>query len=121
MHRRTTWRRSVLATYIVGMLALMLMPMPPTPSYLPGDFDKIVHVVLFFVLAALAYWSGVGERRPSVTLIVVACAALAAAIEIVQSLVGYRTGDPKDFVAGTLGAVAGAFAARFALGSATRR
>ena len=121
MHRKTTWRRFVLGIYIVGMLVLLLMPVPPTPSYLPADFDKIVHVGLFFVLAALAYWSSVNERRPSVTLIVVACAALAAAIEVVQSFLGYRTGDPKDFVAGMLGAFVGAFAARLTLGAATRR
>ena len=102
----------ILGAYTLGVLVLMFMPAPPTPSYLPADFDKITHVVLFFVLAALAYWSSVDERRPSVTLIVVACAVLAAAIEVVQSFLGYRTGDPKDFVAGTLGALAGAFVAQ---------
>lgn len=112
MHRRTRWRRLVLGAYTLGVLVLMFMPAPPTPSYLPADFDKIVHLGLFFVLAALAFWSSVGARRPSVMLIVVACAALAAAIEVVQSFLGYRTGDPKDFIAGTLGALAGALVAQ---------
>jgi VanZ family protein len=119
IHRKTG-RRFVLGAYVAALLVLMLMPVPPTPSYLPVYFDKIVHVGLFFALAALAYWSNVGEQRPSVIRIVVACAALAAVIEVVQSQLGYRTGDPKDFLAGTLGALIGAIAARFVLGGARR-
>jgi VanZ family protein len=121
MTQKTMWRRFVLGIYIVGMLVLLLMPVPPTPSYLPADFDKIVHAGLFFVLAALAYWSSVNERRPSVIVIVAGSGALAAAVEVVQSLLGYRTGDPKDFVAGVLGALGGAFTARLTLGAAIRR
>jgi VanZ family protein len=121
MNRKSLTRRVVLPAYVVGLLFLMFVPVPPTPAYLPGDFDKLVHVGLFFVLAALAYASGLGGRGPAVTMIVVACAGLAAVIEVVQSQLPYRSGDPKDFIAGTLGALAGALAARFALGQAARR
>ncbi len=114
-------RRFVLPAYVVGLLLLMFVPVPPMPSYLPGDFDKVVHVGLFLVLAALAYASGLGGRGPAVTLIVVASAGLAAVIEVVQSQLPYRSGDPKDFIAGTLGALVGALAARFAIGLAARR
>lgn len=118
---RKTWRRYVVGAYVVGLLVLMFMPAPPTPSYLPVYSDKIVHVVLFFGLAALSCWSNPGGQRASVAWIVAACAGLAAAIEVVQSLLGYRTGDPMDFLAGTLGAVVGAAAARFVMGGAALR
>jgi VanZ family protein len=121
MNRINVIRRFVLPAYVVALLVLMFVPVPATPSYLPGDFDKIVHVGLFFVLAVLAYWGGMGERSPTLTTVVAACAALAAAIEVVQSQIPYRSGDPKDFLAGTLGALAGALAARLVTGRTARR
>jgi VanZ family protein len=73
-----------------------------------SGFDKIVHLFLFAGVSFLVYWAQktVGEPIPGMATVV--ASALAAFIEIVQSLLPYRSGDFWDFLAGVLGALLGA-------------
>jgi len=101
-------RRVVLGGYVAAMLAALLMPVPATPSYLPGDFDKLAHVGLFLGFAVLAAWNARGGRGWRTLGALGWAAGLAALIEVLQSMLPYRSGDPLDFVAGVAGALVGA-------------
>jgi VanZ family protein len=95
--------------YVIGVLVLMFAPVPGTAPSVP-QFDKVVHVAVFFGFAGLLYW----DRRatPGATTTGVAFISMAAAglVELVQIVLPYRSGSAWDFVAGALGAVAGVLA-----------
>ncbi|MCC5955242.1 MAG: VanZ family protein [Natronohydrobacter sp.] len=80
---------------------LMLAPAgPETPLPFP-HFDKLVHFVVFFLIALPAV-----AVRPDAWLWIVLCAsALGGAIELIQPIVG-RGRELADFVADVLGALA---------------
>ena len=101
-------RRTLLAGYVAAMLAALLMPVPATPSYLPGAFDKLAHVGLFLGFAVLAAWNARGGRGWRGLVALGSAAAFAAVIEVLQALLPYRSGDPLDLVAGVAGGIVGA-------------
>jgi len=101
-------RRLVLGGYVAAMLAALLMPVPATPSFVPGDFDKVAHVGLFLGFGLLAAWNARGGRRSRALGAFAWAVALAGLTEALQSLLPYRSGDPMDLVAGVAGAIIGA-------------
>ncbi|NIM50254.1 MAG: hypothetical protein GTN62_05165 [Gemmatimonadales bacterium] len=101
-------RRTVLAGYLVVLLALMLAPVPSTPDYVPGNSDKAVHVALFLGLGALAYWNLPRGSRRGFWPVVGVVASLAGLMELAQGLLPYRSGDVLDFLWGAAGALVGA-------------
>jgi VanZ family protein len=101
-------RRLILGAYVAVMLAALLMPVPATPSYVPGDFDKVAHVGLFLGFAALVAWNARGGRQSRALGAVAWAVAFAGLTEVLQSLLPYRSGDPMDLVAGVAGAIVGA-------------
>lgn len=84
------------------LLYSCLMPSPPNPEGLPW-FDKLEHFLAFAILGT--WFAGLLPRRYAGVLI--ALAAFALAIELMQGLVAYRNGDILDFVADSLGILAG--------------
>ena len=101
--------RIVFAAYIVAVLVLcfgQFSGAENVPKELWGiPTDKIVHFLMFFPLPALAYLAFdryKGNRSSSflwtgVTFL--GGCAYAAATELVQSRLSYRSGDPADFKA----------------------
>ncbi len=110
----------VLTVYTLGVLVVMLVPVPDTPTYVPGGFDKAVHVALFLGLGFLAYWDLRAARRPKLLPVVVAGVGLAALIELVQHLLPYRSGDAADLAAGAAGVMMGAWLAKLVFGARKR-
>lgn len=100
-------RRFVLATYSLVLLGLTLAPLPASAGRLPDWFDKVVHFGLFTGFTAFLFWTLSGSRRPRGLPVVGAGVALAGAIELVQGLEAFRSGDLWDFVWGSLGSVVG--------------
>jgi VanZ family protein len=85
------------------MLVLFFVPIPKVPFRTPRLTDKLVHAALFLgfaVLYRLDHW----PRRLRVILV---AAAFAGAVELIQGLTPYRSAELGDFLAGTVGAVAG--------------
>lgn len=101
-------RRQVLAAYVGAILAATLLPVPDLAiEALPKWSDKVVHFVMFAILAGLVYWERLAAGPPRPAFVIGAVAALAALIEVAQGPLPERTGDVGDFVLGVVGAVAG--------------
>ena len=94
--------RVVFAGVVVLSLVVLFAPAGDVPSAPPGA-DKIVHAVLFLVLAATGRWAGI---RPAVLL--PALVAYAAGSEVLQGLSGIgRTASVLDWAADVVGLLAG--------------
>ena len=108
MIRSSRSRMSLLAVYVVGLLALTLAPLPHTALALASaqGLDKAVHVVLFGGLAAMIYWNLMPTGGASALRVVLPSGMLAALVELLQASLPYRTADVWDFLWGLAGAVA---------------
>ncbi len=98
-------RRLLLGTYLGFILVLTLAPVPSTPLDQVRGFDKIVHFVLFGALAGLAYWCFDPPSRRAIWISLGLTVSMAGLVELAQAQLDYRSGDLRDFVAGTVGAV----------------
>ncbi|MFW3169560.1 VanZ family protein [Geodermatophilus sp. CPCC 206100] len=94
--------RGAFAVAALVSLAVLFAPGDDVPAAPPG-VDKLVHLVLFAVLALSGRWAGVGARRLLVLLLV-----YAAASEVVQGLSPLeRSASVADWVADAVGVLAG--------------
>lgn len=85
-----------------GFLYACLMHKPPSISSIP-NFDKVEHFGAFVVMG---FWFGLPfPRWPWHVLVLLS--GYAAVTELLQWASGYRTGDPLDWVADTIGIIAG--------------
>ena len=96
-------RRIALWAYALAMLVLFFFPIREAPFHAPRQFDKMVHVALFFGFAVLYRI----DRWPPVIQVLVVSLAFAGGVELAQGLVRYRSAEVADFVAGAVGALAG--------------
>ena len=96
-------RRQVLfALVLAGQLVVLYAPRAPSTGGVPG-LDKLVHVVVFFLVVAAGLRAG--AARPLVFLVSVVQAPVS---ELLQATVlPNRSGDPLDVVADLLGCVLG--------------
>ena len=104
--------RIVFVVYLVAVAVLCFGNFPDShnaPKELWGiPFDKVVHFLMFFPFALLAYLAFdryKGQSWSSVlwaALAFLAGCAFAAGTELVQSRLPWRTGDPADFRADAL-------------------
>ncbi|WP_423823887.1 VanZ family protein [Salinisphaera sp. SPP-AMP-43] len=78
------------------------MPSPPSEPGIP-HFDKIEHGGAFLVMGA--WFAMLFPKRPGMLLL--ALSLYAALTEVLQSMTGYRDGDPLDWVADTAGLTLG--------------
>lgn len=91
---------AILATVLVGVLLLIPLPAPP-PGFGPPEPDKLAHLVLFGILAAL--WS-VAIRPARFVAVGLAVTFYGGLLELLQGLTSYRDCDLRDFAADALGA-----------------
>jgi len=85
---------------------LCLIPHPPTPDI--SQADKVEHFLAYTILGA--WFGGVLARR--YWIVFIGLVIFGALIEVVQAMTTYRSGDPYDLLADTLGVVAGIGLAR---------
>ncbi|NIN71493.1 MAG: hypothetical protein GTO46_06090 [Gemmatimonadetes bacterium] len=131
MNSNARHRRRVLGVYIIVLLGVTLAPLPSTRELvevfphldrLVDILDKIVHAMLFGVLALLLLWNlGWSDRRGAVLRAIGLALAGAALVEVLQSPLPFRHGDFLDFAAGGAGAVAAAIVVAVLLRKRSRR
>ena len=103
--------RILMVIYIVALAILCFGHFDSLPrihdKILGFDPDKFVHFLMFLPFPLLFYYaigknpSGPGKAIGTVLLIFLAGCVLAAATEVGQGFLPYRSADPKDFVADT--------------------
>ena len=96
--------------YLIALFGLLMFPIEgPTFRFLGIGTDKWMHVALFGGLAMMLRWN-LSANRHAVFVAVGVAFVVAAATELAQGLVAYRSAEFMDLVAGLLGAVLGATA-----------
>lgn len=89
---------------IVALVVVCLVPLDSLPP-LPENSDKLEHLFGYFVLSAAAvqlFGSGRALLVATVGLV-----ALGIGVEIAQGFTAYRSSDPADALANTLGVLLG--------------
>lgn len=118
MKKRTrTISAIVFCIYIAAVLVLCFMKpddLPqPTFTILGIQADKIAHFFMFAPFPILSYaafagdWGQPWKHLLLLTLLMTAGVAAAMGTELIQSLIGYRSGDCGDFVADMTGTAVG--------------
>ncbi len=92
----------------VSILVLSLVPAERLAPSLFDWWDKAQHAIGFVVLSLLGLTSYPSRRVH----VLVGLLIFGAAIEIAQSVTGWRYGDPLDWVADAVGVLAGFLALR---------
>ena len=110
------WKRlwvSIGYVLVINVLVFALAPLSDSPTIWIPNGDKIAHALAFLVL--MVWFSGLipVNRYPQ---LFVSLLAYGVAIEGLQFLSGYRTMDPADLVADTIGLVIGWLLALCGLG-----
>jgi len=117
--RRELWTVHLPAVaWLALVTAALAVPVSPElPGWVPRLFhfrllDKVVHLVMFAVLALLGVRSFRRLPVPAPRLaVLLAASAYGAASEVAQHLLTDRAGELADFVADALGAVVGVLTA----------
>jgi VanZ family protein len=102
-----TVRRLVFLAYLVCVLGATLAPLSGEAYEAVSGLDKLVHVLLFGGVAALLCWNLLPLNTRAATSVFAITVAFAGLIELVQSVLWYRSGDLWDLVAGAVGALIG--------------
>ena len=89
---------------IVALVVICLVPLDSLPP-LPENSDKVEHLLGYFLLAAAAVQ--VFGSRQALSMAAVGLVALGIGVEIAQGLTAYRSTDPVDALANTLGVLLG--------------
>ena len=105
--RNLLLRRLVFLAYVAGVLSATLTPLSSDAYDVVSGLDKLVHVGLFGGVAVLLCWNLDSVSLRTTRLVLLITTAFAAAIELVQGRLWYRSGDYWDLLAGALGAVLG--------------
>lgn len=100
-------RHRLFVAYVGAMVLVLLAPIPRASRPPMGEFDKLVHIGVFFGFTLLYEL----DLKPSVARTLLVSFAFAGAIELVQVALPYRAGDWWDFLAGAAGSLAGLLAA----------
>lgn len=105
---------TLLSVAAVLWLTLAPDPLPDNDAELWPGFDKCVHLLMMGEICGVWLWNRFRKRQVKVAgilAIVVAVAAFAGVIEIIQESMGMgRSGDIGDWEAGCMGIVASAIA-----------
>jgi VanZ family protein len=99
--------RLVFFVYLATVLGATLAPLSGDAYDAVSGLDKLVHVALFGGVASLLCWNLSTLTARSATGVFAVTTAFAAAIEVVQGRLWYRSGDLWDLLAGALGALLG--------------
>ena len=103
------WRGPIGWLFFVSFVLLApaaLFPSPPSVGS-PIGIDKLVHFGLFFGLSRSWYLAIPSQGAGRVVWSFLLAVSLGAGLEILQTVVEWRSGEVGDALAGALGAVAG--------------
>ena len=89
---------------IVALIVICLVPLDSLPP-LPANSDKLEHLFGYFVLSAAAVQ--LFANRRALSLAAVGLIVLGIGVEIAQGYTAYRSADPADALANTLGVLLG--------------
>lgn len=89
---------------IVALIVVCLIPLNSLPP-LPENSDKVEHLLGYFLLAAAAVQ--LFGSRLALSLAAVGLVALGIGVEFAQGYTAYRSSDPADALANTLGVLLG--------------
>lgn len=89
---------------IVALIVICLVPLNSLPP-LPANSDKLEHLFGYFVLSAAAVQLFASRR--ALSLAAVGLIVLGIGVEIAQGYTAYRSSDPADALANTLGVLLG--------------
>lgn len=89
---------------IVALIVVCLIPLNSLPP-LPENSDKVEHLLGYFLLAAAAVQ--LFGSRLALSLAAVGLVALGIGVEFAQGYTAYRSSDPADAAANTLGVLLG--------------
>jgi VanZ family protein len=113
------WYFKLAVIWSITITVLCLLPnrnFGTTSAYLPVGFDKIVHLIFFFVLTILLFYGKIKQQesyqyRPfTVVKIILITSFIGLSIEFMQrNIFIYRSGDLFDFIADMLGVTMGIF------------
>ena len=116
---KTLWYYKLAVIWSIIITVLCLLPnsnFESTNAYLPKGFDKIAHLLFFFVLTILLFYGKIKEqasyqyRSFTVVKIILITSFIGLSIEVMQRYIfTYRSGDPFDFIADMLGVAMGIF------------
>jgi VanZ family protein len=94
-----------------GLCAILLLA---PPSLVPSlgaagesNLDKLGHLLLFLVLAALAVAPARGRTRHPLTVVVLGGIAYGALLEVLQGALGWRSAELADLAADGVGSLVG--------------
>lgn len=112
-------RLARIAFFVAACFAFVMAVLPHPPA-IPGQPpDKIVHMLAFATLGALA---AAAFPRRSLLVVFLALSVFGALIEVVQAIpVLHRDSDIRDLLADMAAALAALWAARWALASWSER
>lgn len=108
VRRRLWWAGFVVYAAVIGVLSVIPVPpkaQPPIPS-----FDKMVHIVEYFLFSWLLLQAQLSSRWPRARagwIAILAAVAYGGLWEAVQSQLPYRTAEWMDIAANTVGGVLG--------------
>lgn len=89
---------------VVGVCVICLVPLDGLPP-LPDNSDKVEHLLTYFVLAACAVQ--LFEGRRALLISALGLVALGIGIEFAQGMTTYRSADPWDALANSIGVLLG--------------
>jgi VanZ family protein len=89
---------------LVAVCVVCLVPLDGLPP-LPDNSDKVEHLLAYFVLAAGAVQLFGGSRALLVSAL--GLVALGIGIEFAQGMTAYRSADPRDALANSIGVLLG--------------
>jgi VanZ family protein len=116
---KTLWYYKLAVIWSIIITVLCLLPnsnFESTNAYLPNGFDKIAHLLFFFVLTILLFYGKIKEQESykyrlfTVVKIILITSFIGLSIEFMQRyFFTYRSGDLFDFIADMLGVTMGIF------------
>jgi VanZ family protein len=116
---KTLWYYKLAVIWSIIITILCLLPnsnFESTNAYLPNGFDKIAHLLFFFVLTILLFYGKIKEQESykyrlfTVVKIILITSFIGLSIEVMQRYIfTYRSGDLFDFIADMLGVTMGIF------------
>jgi len=116
---KTLWYYKLAVIWSIIITVLCLLPnsnFESTNAYLPNGFDKIAHLLFFFVLTILLFYGKIKEQESykyrlfTVVKIILITSFIGLSIEVMQRYIfTYRSGDLFDFIADMLGVTMGIF------------
>lgn len=100
-------RKTLLFTVIILVTILSLMPLHKLEIKAPLGTDKVIHIIMYFMITILALWSYSNGNSQTLKIVIIVI-LYGILIEVLQECMPLkRTGDIYDVIANTIGSFLG--------------